>query len=68
MFKRRATDLRWRPPSMDREQALADLDPDLRWEREQVASCISAAEFRRIRDSKGLAELTRIKGECGAMA
>ena len=53
---------------MDQEQALASLDAGSRWEREQVTRRISAAGFRLRRDSQGLAELTRVEGECGAGA
>jgi hypothetical protein len=67
-FERRAAELRRRPPSTDREQALADLDAGVRQEREQVARRISAAEFRRRRDGQGLAELTWVEGERGAGA
>ena len=63
---RRAAEL-WRcPPSTDREQALVDLDAGVRRERERVAWRIYAAEFRLRRDGQGLAELTRVEGECGA--
>ena len=46
LFERRASELRRRQPSTDREQALADLDAGLRQEREQVARRISAAGFQ----------------------
>ena len=67
-FERRAAELRRRPPSTFREQALADLDAGVRRDRERVALRISDAEFRRRRDGQGLAELTRVEGERGAGA
>ena len=45
-FERQTAELRRRPPSTDREQALADLDASSRRERGQVMWCISAIEFR----------------------
>ena len=38
----------------------------MRRERERITQRVSAAEFRRRRDGEGLAELTRVEGECGA--
>ena len=52
----------------DREHALADLEVGSRRERERVARRISVAQFRWRRDDQGLAELTRVQGECGAGA
>ena len=50
-FKRREAELRRHPPLMDQEQALADLDAELRQEGERRG-------VRRRRDGQGLAELT----------
>ena len=63
-----ATEQQRRPPSTDREQALVDLDAGVRRERERVVRRIYATEFRSRRDGQGLAELTRVKGECGTGA
>ena len=43
-----------------------DLDAGVRQERERAVRRIYAAEFRSKRDGQGLAELTRVVGECDA--
>ena len=65
-FERQVAKLRRRPPLTAWEQALVDLDTGVRRERELAVRHIYAAEFRSRRDGQGLAELTRIEGECGA--
>ena len=67
-FERQAAELPRRLLSTDREQELADLDTGSRREREQVAWCISAVEFRWRRDSQGMGELKQVEGECGVGA
>jgi hypothetical protein len=65
-LKRRVVELQRRPPSTDREQAIEDLDANMRRERERVVRRISATELQQRRDEQGLTELTRVEKERGA--